>query len=84
VSERYSLEDRVIKAIDAGIDLLVFANVKSRDPDLGTKIHSIIADAVRDGSIPRVKIEAAYQIIVTLKRRLMAHDLAGRGAVTAQ
>jgi hypothetical protein len=63
-------------AINAGTDLLVFSNVKTRDPELGVKIHAIIADAVRDGRIPR--IEEAYGRILLLKRRLMQHDLAGK------
>ena len=84
VSERFSLEDRVVKAINAGIDLLVLSNVKSRDPDLGAKIHAIISDGVRDGSIPRARIQAAYRRIAALKQRLMAHELAGRSAATAQ
>ena len=84
VSERFSLEDRVVKAISAGVDLLVLSNVKSRDPDLGAKIHAIISDGVRDGSIPRARIEAAYRRIAALKQRLMAHELAGRSAATAQ
>jgi len=84
VSERFSLEDRVVKAISAGVDLLVLSNVKSRDPDLGAKIHAIISDGVRDGSIPRARIQAAYRRIAALKQRLMAHELAGRGAATAQ
>ena len=84
VSARFSLEDRVVKAINAGVDLLVLSNVKSRDPDLGAKIHAIISDAVRDGSIPRARIEAAYRMIAALKQRLMAHELAGRSAATAQ
>jgi len=84
VSERFSLEDRVTKAINAGVDLLVLSNVKSRDPDLGAKIHAIISDRVRDGSIPRARIEAAYRRIAALKQRLMAHELAGRSAATAQ
>jgi beta-N-acetylhexosaminidase len=79
VRERYGLEDSVIRALNAGVDLLVFSNVKSRDTELGAKVHAIIAQAVRDGRIPRAKIEAAYQKIAALKRRLMAHDLAGRG-----
>jgi beta-N-acetylhexosaminidase len=79
VRERYSIEDRVIRALDAGVDLLVFSNVKLRDTDLGAKVHAIIAQAVRDGRIPRAKIEAAYQRIAALKHRLMAHDLAGNG-----
>ena len=84
VSERFSLEDRVVKAISAGVDLLVLSNVKSRDPDLGAKIHAIISDGVRDGSIPRARIQAAYRRIAALKQRLMAHELAGRSAATAQ
>jgi beta-N-acetylhexosaminidase len=79
VRDAYSLEDRAIKAINAGVDLLVFSNVKSRDTELGVKIHGIIATAVRDGRIPRARIEAAYERIAALKHRLMAHDLAGKG-----
>jgi beta-N-acetylhexosaminidase len=79
VRDHYSLEDRVVRALNAGVDLLVFSNVKSRDTDLGVKLHEIVATAVRDGRIPRARIEAAYERIAALKRRLMAHDLAGRG-----
>jgi beta-N-acetylhexosaminidase len=79
VRESYPPEDRVVKALNAGVDLLVFSNVKSHDPELGAKVHAIIAQAVRDGRIPRAKIEAAYEKIAALKHRLMAHDLAGGG-----
>ena len=79
VREAYSLEERVIKAVNAGTDLLVFSNVQSKDVELGPKIHAIIADAVRDGRISRIRIEAAYGEITALKRRLMAHDLSGEG-----
>ena len=75
--DRYSLEERVVRALNAGVDLLVFSNVKSREADLGAKIHAIIAEAVRDGRISRARIESAYEKIAALKRRLMAHDLAG-------
>ncbi|HEU0016771.1 MAG TPA: glycoside hydrolase family 3 N-terminal domain-containing protein [Methyloceanibacter sp.] len=78
VRDHYSLEDRVVRALDAGVDLLVFSNVKSREPELGVKLHAIIANAVRDGRIPRARIDCAYERIAALKRRLMAHDLAGR------
>ena len=64
-------------AAGEGVDLLVFSNVKSREADLGAKIHAIIAEAVRDGRISRARIESAYEKIAALKRRLMAHDLAG-------
>jgi beta-N-acetylhexosaminidase len=77
VRKAYSLEDRVIMAINAGTDLVVFSNVKARDPDIGPRIHRIITEAVRDGRIPRGRIEEAYGRMLLLKRRLMQHDLAG-------
>ncbi|MGH6826720.1 glycoside hydrolase family 3 N-terminal domain-containing protein [Methyloceanibacter sp.] len=78
VRERYSVEDRVIRALDAGVDLLVFSNVNSRDTGLGAKVYAIIAQAVHDGRIPRAKIEAAYGRIAALKHRLMAHELSSK------
>jgi beta-N-acetylhexosaminidase len=78
VSGDYSLEERVVKAVNAGTDLLVFSNVTLRDPELGTKLHAIIADAVRDGRISRSRIEKAYGRILLLKRRIAERDLPGR------
>ncbi len=78
VSDDYSFEERVIKAVNAGTDLLVFSNVSGRDPELGPKIHAVIADAVRDGRISRTRIEGAYGRIKMLKRRLAEHDLPGK------
>ena len=77
VRKSYSLEQRVVMAINAGTDLIVSSNVKARDPALGPRIHAIIAAAVRDKRIPRARIEAAYGRMLLLKRRLMQHDLAG-------
>ena len=78
VREKYSLEERVVKAVNAGTDLLVFSNVKSRDPDLGAQIHAIMVKAVNDGTIPMARIEQAAGRIGLLKRRLMQHDLSGK------
>ncbi len=78
VAHDYSLEERVIKAVNAGTDLIVFSNITAEDPDLGPKIHAIIADAVADGRIPRLRIEQAYGKIKLLKRRLAQHELAGK------
>jgi beta-N-acetylhexosaminidase len=74
----YSLEERVMKAINAGTDLLMFSNVSLRDPELGPKLHAIMADAVRDGRISRTRIEKAYGKIMLLKRRLAQKDLSGK------
>jgi beta-N-acetylhexosaminidase len=78
VRDDYSLDERVVKAVTAGTDLLVFSNVTLRDPELGTKLHAIIANAVRDGRISRSRIEKAYGKIMLLKRRIAEHDLPGK------
>ena len=78
VRDDYSLEERVVKAVNAGTDLLVFSNVKERDPELGTRLHGVIADAVRTGRISRSRIEKAYGKISLLKRRITEHDLPGK------
>jgi beta-N-acetylhexosaminidase len=74
----YPLEERVVKAVNAGTDLLVFSNVHFRDSELGPKLHALIADAVRDGRISRLRIEQAYGKIMLLKRRLAQKDLPGK------
>jgi beta-N-acetylhexosaminidase len=79
VADDYSLEERVIKAVNAGTDLLVISNVQSQDVELGPKIHAIIADAVHDGRIARSRIDKAYAKVAALKRRLMAHNLSAKG-----
>ena len=78
VKDDYLLDERVVKAVNAGTDLLVFSNVSLRDPELGAKLHTIIADAVRDGRISRSRIEKAYGKIRLLKRRIATHDLPGK------
>ena len=78
VSGDYSFEERVIKSVNAGTDLLVFSNVGVGDPELGVRIHAVIADGVRDGRISRARIEQAYGKIKLLKRRLAEHDLPGK------
>lgn len=77
VSDGYSLEESFVMAINAGTDIVIVSNVESQDPKLGVTVHSIIADAVRDGRILRQRIEQAYDRIMLLKRRLAEKNLAG-------
>jgi beta-N-acetylhexosaminidase len=78
VRDDFTLEERAVKAINAGTDLVVFSNVQSGDPELGVRVHAAIAQAVRDGRISRTRIEQAYGKIMLLKRRLQQKDLTGK------
>lgn len=79
VRDGYSLEESIVTAINAGIDLFIFSNVKFQDAQLGVKINAVIIAAVRDGRIDRARIEESYERIVRLKSRLRQRDLAARG-----
>jgi len=71
-------EELAVEAIKAGIDIVVFSNVQSGEPELGAAIHAGLVKAVCDGRISRARIETAYGKIMLLKRRLQQKDLAGK------
>ncbi len=74
LSRHFSFEDRIVRAVAAGTDLLVFANRIAPLDDLGLRIHSVILCSVRSGTLPRVRVEQAYGRIMTMKRTLAAVD----------
>jgi beta-N-acetylhexosaminidase len=78
VASAYTLEECVIKAINGGTDIFLYSNIKRRDPEIGVKIHGVIAKAVAEGRISRARIEQSYGRIMLLKRRLAQKDLAGK------
>jgi beta-N-acetylhexosaminidase len=71
VSQDFSLEERIVRCINAGTDLLVISNVQTHEPELGARVHDIVAQAVTDGRIDRARIEESYGRILTVKERLM-------------
>ncbi len=78
VRDDFTIDERAIKAIRAGTDIVVFSNVQSSDYELGSKVHAAIAKAVCDGRISRIRIEQSYGKIMLLKRRLQQKDLSGK------
>lgn len=70
ISQHFSVEDSLRLTINAGADMVIFAN------QLGsisaTTVIDIIENLVRSNQIPVSRIEQAYQRIVTLKCSQMA------------
>jgi beta-N-acetylhexosaminidase len=70
ISEQYKLEDAILKAMDAGVDVLMFSNniqgVKSYSPG---NIHSIIKKLVLSGKISISQIDISYKRVMELKNR---------------
>jgi beta-N-acetylhexosaminidase len=70
ISARYGLEDAVLLAIGAGVDILTFANNSVFDPDIAASAIGIIRKAIQSGRIRPERIDQSYARIQRLKTQL--------------
>jgi len=74
ISEQYGFEQSIKMAIDAGVDVLMFANnVPDNKLRTATQIHQIIMDLVNSGVITRERINVSYKRIMKLKTKLKSN-----------
>lgn len=70
ISDNYTLEDSIIAAINAGNDILLFANNIKNDKNIAKEFNDIVFDAVKSGKILPETIEQAYKKIIKIKSGL--------------
>ncbi len=71
ISDHYSLEQAILLAIAAGIDLLIFGNnTKIYQPNLVPAVCAIIKSLVASGMISVKRIDESYERICALKKQL--------------
>ncbi len=71
ISKHFGLKNAIKMAIDAGVDVLMFANnVPKTDKRTADEIHGMIIQLVRDGEITEDRVEASYQRIMQMKTNL--------------
>lgn len=70
IANHYGFAEALLKAIEAGVDILALANNTLYDRDVVPKACAAIAGMVRDGRIARERIEASCARIARLKSRL--------------
>jgi beta-N-acetylhexosaminidase len=71
VRSYYGLETAIEKTINAGVDILGFANNSVYDEDIIPAAHSIIKKLVDEGKITEERIDESYQRIRRLKMKLL-------------
>ena len=64
----YSIEERVRLAIDAGVDIIMFANNLRYHPEQCRRVHAAIMEQVRMGKISPERIAESWKRIRTLKK----------------
>jgi beta-N-acetylhexosaminidase len=69
IKKYYTFENAIIKAINAGCDILVFSNnVEEYDEELPYKVFDIIFQAAKEGKIPKERISESSERILNLKK----------------
>lgn len=70
IRNEYGLRTTINKAINAGVDILVFANNSIYDPKIVPKAHNIIKELIEEGKISRQQIDESYARIMKLKKKI--------------
>ncbi|OPZ90649.1 MAG: putative lipoprotein YbbD precursor [candidate division TA06 bacterium ADurb.Bin417] len=70
VSRLYSFEEAVVRALDAGSDILLFANYFTPDREAPARAGRAILAAVRAGRLSPERIDQSYQRVLRFKSRL--------------
>jgi beta-N-acetylhexosaminidase len=75
ISSHYGLEQAVLLAIAAGLDVLCFGNNMEFDANIGEKVAGMIYRLVEAGQISEARIDESFQRIQKLKQNLPPLDL---------
>lgn len=71
IEKNFGLENAILLAIDAGVDVLIFSNnIQNSEERTVDHVHSIIKKLISEGKLTEVRIDASYQRILKLKSRL--------------
>ncbi|PWN05416.1 glycoside hydrolase family 3 protein [Rhodohalobacter mucosus] len=66
----YGLRESIARAVQAGVDVVVFANNSVYDPDVVPKVIDIIVSLVEEGTLTEERIAESYNRIMNQKREL--------------
>ena len=73
IVQNYTLEKSIQLAVEAGVDILLFANNSTYDPKIVFKAFNVLHDLVDRGVVPISRIKESYLRIMKLKRNLINH-----------
>ncbi|MDQ6610552.1 MAG: glycoside hydrolase family 3 protein [Bacteroidota bacterium] len=70
ISAEYGLKEAIAKAINAGVDVLLFSgNISGQPPLVASDLVAIIVQLVKEGTVSPKTIDASYRRIMQLKQR---------------
>lgn len=70
IRDHYGLEETVVRAVNAGVDVLLFSNTVKARVSLGDEVRAILVKQAEADPAFRARIEESYKRIVALKTRI--------------
>ncbi len=70
IDKYYDFDERIVRAIDAGADIVLIAAAKNPQTDNAAAARKAIINAVKNGKLSEKQVDAAYRRIIDLKRKL--------------
>lgn len=71
IRTQYGLKETIKLSIQAGVDILSFANNSIFDEQVAAKAHGIIKELIMEGEISEARINRSYQRIMKLKNKYL-------------
>ncbi|MFH1942214.1 MAG: glycoside hydrolase family 3 N-terminal domain-containing protein [bacterium] len=71
ISDEYGLETAVRRAVEAGVDILTFANNSELEETMAHRVVTMIQRWIDDGTIEKGRIDESYDRIMRMKKNLM-------------
>ncbi len=70
IRDHFTLEETVVRAVSAGMDILLFSNTAYQRPTLGTEVVDILVKKAEADPAFAARIAQSYERILALKSRL--------------
>lgn len=70
IRKQFDLHDTVVRAVNAGVDVLLFSNTAAYSPDLADKVRGILVTEAQADPAFADKVKASYARIVAMKARI--------------
>lgn len=71
IRTQYGLKETIKMSIQAGVDILSFANNSIFDAEIAAKAHGIIIELIEEGEISEERVDESYRRIMELKRKYL-------------
>jgi beta-N-acetylhexosaminidase len=69
ITKAFGRDEAILLALEAGNDLLLFANQQVYDPKIVARVVDVVARAVASGRLPESQIDEAYDRVQALLGR---------------